>query len=1381
MELFNPYLPLDRRYALSSAISLPDQAWGAVLFADIAGFTPLTATLASELGKQRGAEELTRQLNRVLAELIGRVHAHQGSVINFSGDSITCWFDDAPPVNQAEPPSGARRATACAFAMQRAMEQFRVVRTPANTQVSLVLKVAVAAGAVRRFLVGQPETRLVEVLAGRLLDRVAAAESAARQGEIIVGAELLGQFGSLLTPREWRSDSRGEFFAVIDDPADPTRQLDELAPSWPWPTNDLPEAATAEQWLLPVLRQRLREGQDAFLAELRQAVAVFLSFGGIDYDADRDAHSKLDSFVRWVQRVLSRFEGELVQVTIGDKGSYLYIVFGALVAHEDDATRAVAAAQTLLNPPEQLSFIQRIRIGLSQGTMYTGAYGAPNRRTFGVQGNETNIAARLMGHAQPGQLVVSAQVAQINQHVYAFQDLGAVALKGVSGRLPIFAVVGQHRREAADLLKGRALVPIIGRERERQALADGLKGLQAGRSQTVIIEGEAGIGKSRLIMAFLEMVNQVATPFLLSTASAIERSTAYYAWRPIFRQLFHIEEEDSHQIVRQQLAAKLGSNEELNQLAPLLNAVLPLSLPESELTKQMSGEARANSTRSLLIRLLAESYDQARGLVLVFEDAQWLDSASWALIAQVRQTLSPLMTVIVARPGSPIDEYQRLSTEPEVQKLELGVLSPQETAKLVCLRLGVQELPTPVASFIQQQAEGHPFFSEEIAYALRDAGHLRIQNDRAYLAEEVVSLRELDFPATIQGVITSRIDRLETKQQLTLKVASVIGRLFALRILEYLYPASADRPRLPDYLEMLSELDIILPEIPEPDLAYLFKHSITHEVVYKLMTYSQRRQLHRLAAEWYEQRYGDDLSPHYSLLAHHWSRSDETDKALYYLDLAGQQALRNFANAEAITFFTEALALDDSSTTTGDATHPRRARWELQLGEAYVHWTRYQEGRQHLERGLRLLGKPVPQRAEAVYAVGAILRQLIHRAWPGRLAVKSEEQRALLLDASRAYARLVEVYYHLGEVAASIQATFHSLNLAERAGDSAELAEAYAPVASFFSFLRRHGTAQAYFHRALDTAQRVNSLPALAYVSLVKATYDTGIGNWADAETSIERLSDIGLQLGAKRRYNDGLQLLTILQYTRGEFKACLSTAEQLLISARQLDDLRFQGYALYAFAHAHFYLGDLALTQRYLDDLQTAFTTGSGLTDEQLALNMHGLNGLLHLQQGKMAKGLAAVEQAFQLTSGSLQTSYYTLPGYIGPVAVYLAQWAAARNDDQARRRAKQALRALARFAGTFPMGRPSTELYQGDFQRLAGNRPRAIKHWQAALTAAEQLDLVYEMGQAHYRLGCYPPEEPALQRDQHLQTARQCFEQVGARNELAATMLALDEDQAG
>jgi CheY-like chemotaxis protein/class 3 adenylate cyclase/predicted metal-dependent HD superfamily phosphohydrolase len=418
------WLPRDRQQALVTGQQLPDCSQGAALFADISGFTPLTAALTRELGLRRGAEELTRAINQVYNAVVAEVHRYGGSVIGFAGDSITCWLDG----------DDGSRGVACALAMQEAMKLVASMTTPQGASFSLSIKIAVAAGPARRFLVGDPLHSLIEVVAGSALDRLARAEQCAARGDVVVSEEIVARLAGSVRIAGWRESSvSGERFALVTG-------LDETVPAAPWPplpAGALPDSQ-CQPWLLPAIYERLQSGSRSFLADLRPVAALFLNFRGIDYEGDSRAGEKLDAYIRWAQSVAARFEGALLQVTIGDKGSYLAIAFGAPVSHNDDECRAVWASQTLSAPPPELGFIAGTHIGVAAGLARAGAYGSATRRTYGIQGDRVNLAARLMQAAPEGAILCDESVRDAASSAIRFEALPPVMVKGRAEPVPIF-------------------------------------------------------------------------------------------------------------------------------------------------------------------------------------------------------------------------------------------------------------------------------------------------------------------------------------------------------------------------------------------------------------------------------------------------------------------------------------------------------------------------------------------------------------------------------------------------------------------------------------------------------------------------------------------------------------------------------------------------------------------------------------------------------------------------------------------------------------------------------------------------------------------------------------------------------------------------------
>jgi class 3 adenylate cyclase len=314
----------------------------------------LAEKLVSELGYRRDAEELTRHLNTVFDAIIQSLHRYRGSVIGFSGDAITCWLDA----------DNGLRATACALDMQHRMQALGCITVRSGQTISLAMKAAVAFGPVRRFLVGDPRIQVIDVLAGRTLDYLAEVEHQAEKGEVVLHPSAIQSIRDQLEIATWREhEESGQRVAVVSDLVKPVQAM-------PWPPCS-PQKLSEEQvrlWLLPPVYERLSAGLGRFLAELRPAVALFVQFMGIDYEADDYAGEKLDAFIREVMHIVEYYDGSLIQLTIGDKGSYLYTAFGAPIAHEDDAIRAVSAAPAIGDLGRKNDYLSEIRIGISQGT-----------------------------------------------------------------------------------------------------------------------------------------------------------------------------------------------------------------------------------------------------------------------------------------------------------------------------------------------------------------------------------------------------------------------------------------------------------------------------------------------------------------------------------------------------------------------------------------------------------------------------------------------------------------------------------------------------------------------------------------------------------------------------------------------------------------------------------------------------------------------------------------------------------------------------------------------------------------------------------------------------------------------------------------------------
>lgn len=1338
VDILSAFLPFDRRLAMPAGDTLPDRARGAALFADISGFTALTATLRHELGARRGAEEVIAHIDSLYATLIEQVHNYCGSIIGFSGDAVTCWFDE--PAGGV--PDAVERAATCAFELQVVMATRPAIVTPAGASIPLAIKVAVAAGPARRFLVGDPDTYVIEVLAGATLDRMAAAEGLARRGEVIVAPEVAARLGRAAPVLEWR-EAAGDAYAVLGSL---TNRVSPSPPPEPPPL----EPDVARRWLLPPIYDHLRDGAAEFLSELRPAVSLFARFSGIDYDADDDAERKLDAFVRRAQAVLSHYDGYLLQITMGDKGSYLYASFGAPIAHEDDAARAAAAALELRELPAALGFLDPLRIGLSSGLVHSGAYGSSQRRTYGVMGNQVNISSRLMSAAQPGRILISRRVAEALPAEFELDDLPPITLKGVLEPFPVAELRGRRAARRARVAYAPAVM--VGRDAERALLDDALGCLAAGESTTLLIEGAAGMGKSLLMQDLTAKAGEAlpAARILIGGGDAVERSTPYYGWRPVYERLF-APDGPFDAAAREAFLDRLDPA--ARSLAPLLNSVLPLDLADNELTEAMAGEARRENTQGLLIDMLRAATAGAP-LLLLFDDAQWLDSVSWSLALRARREVEPLLLAMVTRPpgeDAPPD-YLELVAQPATRRIELGTLPLAVIDTLVGRRLGGVSLPPAVARLIHEKAEGHPFFSEELAYALRDAGLLRVDGGEARLAPGA-DLEALGFPGTIQGVITSRIDRLPPSQQLTVKVASVIGRIFAVRVLSGIYPVPGEETQLRENLKRLERLDITPQESPEPNLAYLFKHIVTQEIVYGLMTTAQRRQLHRSAALWYEGAAEGDTTRALSLLAHHWRLAGDAGRAIDYYERAGENAFRDYANLEAIRFLEQALAL--SGQATPPAASARMARWRRLMGEARYRLTQVESSAADYEAALALLGRPASASAAArgLRLGREMVVQLAHRAAPGRLVGRAApDEAATLLETARAYEGVAEIYYNQGDILGSFYCTMTAFNLAERAGPSAELARGYANMCATLGGIGINGAADGYRERAVRLAPAVDD-PARAWIQIPLSVHSLWTANWDRAEAEIGKALGIYSRLGEWRQWCVAAWVWPQVAQARGRLERAGELWAELYGVAERSHDTRHQVRA----RGGHFFnalsLGRTSEALAHLAEVDGIMADNPEMVAVEERV-WHGMRAVAALGRGDGAG--AAAEAREQLAAiGRARFKFDLLEVFAAPAEVFLALW---ERGEATAAEATAGERALAGYARTYAFARPRALRLRGRHAWLAGNPAKARKQWEKSIAQAAALDMPYERALTLWAMGRYLDDPAAADEAGRLLAALGC-----------------------
>lgn len=1212
------YIPQDRLRALVTGVALPERTQGTVLFADISGFTALTESLTRSLGARRGIEALSQRVNEVYDALISEIESFGGTVICFSGDAITCWFD-------ASEPACALRAACCAQAMQTRM----------RAMPDLCVKVALSTGPARRLAVGCPQVQFIDVLAGASVARAAQGEHLARAGEVLIDdttAAALGWSAGEVRRAETDTDTgAGDRFQVLD-PAwgrDQTGSPAQRVVREPVPP---PANALLRCWVLPFVHEREASGQGLFATDLRPATALFVRFSGLDYEHDESARETLDTLVSTTQLILQRHGGVLLELIVGDKGSYMYGSFGAAQVHEDDACRALRAALAL-----QQAFKDgpgALQIGLSNGTMRVGGYGSRTRQSFGAMGDDVNLAARLMSTATSGETLISGRVRNAVADEFSLEARPPLQVKGKAEPLAVFAVLGLRQQRAIRLQEPVYALPMIGREAPTQQLAERLAAARQGHGRIVALSAEAGMGKSRLVAEGISLARRSGFVGYGSACQPDALGTPYLAWQPVWRAFF---DTDPGVPLRRQLRAVESALQEhapehLDAL-PLLDSVLGLDLPDNDFTRALQPEDRKALLETVLVRCLAsaarEAAEDGGGLLLVLEDLHFIDPVSMDLLERVARAIQalPVLLLLSYRPpdATPLQSpAQRLQALPGFVQIDLGGLDAPGTEQVIRAKLSqlfperAGAVPAALIERVNGLAQGNPFYVEELLNYLHDRG---IDPRRS------AALAALDLPSSLHSLVLSRIDQLASSQQLSIKVASIIGRVFRAADLHDYCPALGTLPGLKQDLAELDRLGLTPMESPEPELSYLFKHLVTQQVAYESIAYATRVQLHGQYARFLEAGYPDRLGLLAPQLAHHYTRAEVRDKARHYLCKAGEQAAAAYANDQALDYFGQALEL----MTTAEL----RTRADVLLQRESV---------------LDLLGRHDARRrdlAELDGLVGDLDDSLL---WRARVATRRAKLECDIGDYAAAQASAQAAIL---AIESNAQALRHAPEL---------LVDAVLLQARAMFYAGQAAAAQRHLEHALSLTRQKQYLRgeynALTQLGLLQ----WHAGDYAAAQGLMEQALLLVQQAGDARREIDLLNNLGVIAKAQARFGAAVARYEQAQRIARKIGCRSGEAVALNNMGSACLVSGDFVQAGVYAEqaaaifaDINEPVQRGAALTNRAEAHRELGLyrqalavaaQSLLLLRAGGSRRGeaivledIALAEFALGQTEQALQT----------------------------------------------------------------------------------------------------------------------------------------------
>ncbi|MCK5598318.1 AAA family ATPase [bacterium] len=857
---------------------------GTLFYADISGFTKLSEDLA-KIGRE-GAETLTGIINEYFETLIYLFADNGGDIYRFGGDAIFGFF-----------PDGKQAGSSVKHALKASMEAISFIKGKNKIKIGkstfpIRMHIGLTHGNIYfqdlgsdYFLGGKASYDLMKMV------------DLAKAGEIAVNSAIK-KFAKEL---KFTSPQRGTW--LLSPPFVKAKTL-VPAKTKVTETGDYAVIRGKMEGYIPVWLKR-RIDLNPFFApkdgEHRNIAVLFIHFKGFDFDNTPKESSKLlKDFYKTLDNLSNKYDGFLNKIDIYERSVRILLVIGFPNAHEDINKRAVQLAYELKN--SKASEKLEVSIGINGGFAFATPVGTDHRREYTVMGDTVNLTARLASGASHGMIEVSKAIFDSTSSLFKYKALGEKKFKGKTKGIPIFRLQDKAETSAANVSKWLSeSSKIVGRGKELAKAYRNLKSASSTKGRILGITGEAGMGKSRFTKEVVKRLNKLNFSIKEGACLSYGANLSYYPWISVMNSLLKIEANETKAAKKKKLQTALRAlGTEYVKLLPIVGEAMGIDFPENEISKHIGPKIRKQRFFDIVLRLVK---DQAKiaPLTIIIDDIHWIDSVSMELIEHVSANIDAdrVLLLLVFRPLQGDFEFRKRSNYAEIPVAELDNKGVEE---LVGNLLNVDKLPGDFKKLIIKRSQGNPFYAEEIVKSLVEQGFIKEKLPGKW--EFTGDANKIDIPDTIEGVILTRIDRLDLLERDVIQTASVLGREFDEEILTGLYSADMDLSKI---LDNLGKLDIILKGEQSESNKYIFKHIFTQEVSYGTISFAKRRELHSKVGIYIEDKFSKRRDEYLGIMSYHFHSAKDYDRSLLYSVLAGEKAKAVYANEEAVQFFTRAI------------------------------------------------------------------------------------------------------------------------------------------------------------------------------------------------------------------------------------------------------------------------------------------------------------------------------------------------------------------------------------------------------------------------------------------------------------------------------------------
>jgi class 3 adenylate cyclase/tetratricopeptide (TPR) repeat protein len=1328
-----------------------------------------------------GSERIADALNTVFTLLADVITEHGGLVLTLAGDEIVAVW---PTAESGGPATSVLWAARAALVIQEKASHLEPVGG-----YPIRLRAGIGLGPAWLLDIGREQGRRIFVPVGPAIQEMTYAQRAVDASETGVSEAVR----SLLGARA-RAEVAGGHPAISRLTA-----VDPVLDSPPPPAQPRPSAPSAlvARYVPELVLDRIRSGLGGLQSEFAPITAMFIALRAARWD--EDAAAVLTEATLQALDILNSYEGTLVSAGQDRDGLTLVAGFGLPPAvREREALRANLAALEISRVMQ--GFVEH-GIGVATGHAFCGVCGSPALHQYTMVGPIVNLAARLMQRAQNE--VLCDQVSQhLSQDRLRFSSRGRMEVKGFAGPVEVYRPVWHEVDPGLPTLRRLAgesnELMSRGRDREREELAGRLVALSLGTSTAVIVEGEPGVGKTHLAVDLLRASEGYGRITVLVGGGDDLDPRPYHAWKRVFARalgLTAVRDPAKRALLVKERLSKSSQHE---QWAPLLNEILDLTLDDSAL-RDMTGRARRENTLRLLVDLLTDAASRTP-LLVVLDDCQWMDSASWDLVRAVYRSVEPVMIVLLTRPmpeaPSPMGTENTGDAEPPpgpdegaiytasgvrsyllgrgAKVLQLQPLPPDITEQIARDFLGVEALDEHVRSLFRSRVDGSPLFTIELAFQLRTDELISVvgtgERAQARLSVPPAELDRLRLPVRVEEVFRARLSRLSERQRTVIKAASVVGTSFDEKRVLAADPL-LDPRLLPDDLNDLEQKKVIETGAE----GWRFAHTLIRDLAQQSLLPSELRQRHRALAEWYEAR---EMQPEdYAIIARHWAAANEPARQIEYLEAAATSALAKGAEEEAASLVETAMAVDASlAQSLATVSDRRRAFWCHQLGQALADQNRLDDAIRQFGTALRLLGQRVPKTRLGwlAYLIWQTAIQVLHLLPVVGPRLVNRGDATVLSQAAWIASKLAQTYYFKAQAVQTVATHLAAINLAEKADDPGLAGVAFSGLGNLVGTMRLHRLASRYLQLArekivgepsgTDSRLTLEVLPDLAWehgltATVSEAVYLRTMNRAMDVTPMLDDVVQQYRAFGQNQALEITLAVRGFFHHADGKLRSARADFEEQLISARRRGNAE----------HVIWGLTLLIPVLTSLDRTTEALALDSEavqLFEEKDRLNRPNFYGS-HVQalvaQGLTAEALSFARQSLKTLAGV--PNWFHLGGLTAMTQACIGMLDGQRGtglEKDAHEVCRRSLRALKAYLRVYPFSRGRYCLYFGMYRAVQGRNRAARRQWTRGLDFADLAGLQLDAARIRLLLAQQLPEG-SPSRVKHQREARRTLDELG------------------